>query len=189
MTRSADPKTNPDDRPRHIVLIGMMGSGKSSIGRALAVRLGVPYHDNDDALVVRTGRTAAAIAAEEGAPRLHELEESILTETLAGADGAVVSAPGVIALESDAAAMLRGQVVVWLRARPETLAARVRGSSGRPLIGAASVETLGELAAVRDPGYARLASVVVDVDGRSVDDIATEIMRGLPTVDGEHRAR
>jgi shikimate kinase len=166
----------------------MMGSGKTSVGRSLATRLRVRYHDNDDALVARTGRTAAAIAAAEGVPRLHALEEFLFAEALAVADGAVLSAPGFVALEADAADLVRGQVVIWLRAQPETLAARVRPDSERPLIGDASIAALGDLAATRNPGYAALATVVIDVEGRSVDDIVDEILHRLPPIDGDHGA-
>ena len=158
----------------------MMGSGKTTVGQALAERLGVPYVDNDDALVARTGRTAADIAAADGADRLHALEMEVLAATLSRGDRAVVSAPGSVALLPEAAALLEGHTVVWLRARPQTILERIRRDPERPLLATASVETVAALAEVREPVYRRLASLVVDVDGRSAAAVAGAIVAALP---------
>src|SRR6202043_3897037 len=68
--------------PAHIVLIGMMGSGKTRVGIALAARLGVPYADNDEELQARTGLDAAALARERGVAALHAIEDEILDAAL-----------------------------------------------------------------------------------------------------------
>ena len=87
-----------------------------------------------------------------------------------GADGAVVAAPASAVLDPASRDLLREERVVWLRAAPETLAARVAGTP-RPVAGGA---------AEREAGFAAVADVVVDVDGRTPDDVAGEILARMP---------
>ena len=157
---------------RVVVLVGSMASGKSTVGRALAARLGRRYWDNDAELRAATGRTAADIAATDGLDRLHDVEAEVLAAGLALPEPAVVAAPGSTALRRPD---LGGVPVVWLRARPETLRARLGGGDGgRPDLG-----SVVEADAARRPGFAALATVVVDVDDRSVDEIVNEIAARL----------
>ncbi len=160
----------------HIVLMGMMGAGKTTVGRALAARLGVPYADNDTALLARTGEDAASFALDHGVDSLHRLEHDILVDALRADDGAVVGAPGSIALDPDGAAVVAGQRVVWLRATLDTLAARTPHDPVRPLLGTAPAAVLGALMRDREPGFARLASMVIDVDDLPVDAIVDRIV-------------
>jgi shikimate kinase len=160
----------------HIVLMGMMGAGKTTVGRALAARLDVRYADNDAALVTATGRDAAAFAMEHGVDALHRLEHDILAAALREEDGAVVGAPGSIAIDPDGAGLLGGQWVVWLRATLATLAARTRHDPVRPLLGTAPAAVLSALMRDREPGFARLATTIIDVDGLTVDAIVERIL-------------
>ena len=157
-----------DDR---IVLIGTMGSGKTTVGRALAARLGRAYLDNDAALRTATGRTPAEVLAAEGEERLHALEAEVLAASLRAEGPAVVSAPGSVAASPE---LLARETVVWLRARPETLAARVAGSSGRPFPEEAAARD-----AARRPAYEAMATLVVDVDDRTVEEVVEEIVARL----------
>jgi shikimate kinase len=163
----------------HVVLVGMMGSGKTSVGRALAAKLGVPYADNDDALVARTGVDAATFSKERGVPALHALEHELFAAALARPDGAVVSAPGSVALDPAAAGLLHGERVVWLRACLETLAERVRKDPARPLIGADVEPSLRALMSAREPVFQRLATDVVDVDGLDPQEVADRVLNDL----------
>ncbi len=158
-----------DVRCDRIVLIGTMGAGKSTVGRALAARLGWAYRDNDTALRARAGRSAAEVLAAEGEARLHELEAEVLAASLAEPGPAVVSAPGSVAAYGG---VLAGETVVWLRARPETLAARVAGSSGRPFPEEAAARDVA-----RRPAYEALATLVVDTDDTSVEEVVETIVR------------
>lgn len=166
--------------PRHIVLIGMMGAGKSTVGRALATRLRVRYADNDEALAAVAGRSAAEIAHDEGVDALHHQEWRVLEDALRTDDRSVVGAPGSVAFDSARDQLFAGQTVVWLRARPQTLARRVEHDAARPLLGSDVVESLTHLAAAREPVYARLADVTVDVDGLDVDAVVERVLAALP---------
>ncbi|MBV8462521.1 MAG: shikimate kinase [Acidimicrobiales bacterium] len=166
-----------------LILIGMMGAGKSTVGRMVAARLGWEYLDSDEQVEVSTGRTVPEIFAERGEAAFRVEEARVLDEALSGARPVVVSAAGgVVLAEHNRALMARAGTVVWLRAHPGTLAARVGDGQGRPLLDEDPPTALAALDAVRRPLYAELAHVVVDVDQRSPEEVAAEVLRraGLP---------
>ena len=160
----------------HVVLMGMMGAGKTTVGHALAARLGVRYADNDEALVTRTGEDAAAFALDRSVDELHRVEYEVLADALRRDDHAVIGAPGSIALDPRGVELLAGQWVVWLRATLGTLAERIHHDPVRPLLGADPAAVLAELMDARAPGFARLASTIVDVDSLSVDAIVDRLL-------------
>ncbi len=166
----------------HIVLVGMMGAGKSTLGRALASRLGVEYADNDDGLRARTGLDAAAFASELGVELLHRIESEVLEAALARADRCVVGAAGSVAFDPRAPRLLAGQHVVWLRARVDTIAARVAHDPARPLLGRDLRGSLAGLLAEREPGFARLACVTLDVDGVDLATLVDRVLKALGAV-------
>src|SRR5438552_11350746 len=110
---------------RHVVLVGLMGSGKTTVGLLLAARLGRAFVDNDVVLEARTGQTAREIAAAEGAEALHLREAEALVVALSTPAAAVVAAAAAAPLEPVAAAAMRVHEVVYLRATPMVLAARL----------------------------------------------------------------
>ncbi len=154
----------------------MMGAGKTTVGAALAARLGVRYADNDAALTARTGQNAASFALDHGIAELHRIEHTVLEEALRRDDRAVVGAPGSIALDPRGAEILHGQWVVWLRASLETLAARTHHDPVRPLLGNDPAAVLTALMREREPGFARLASTVIDVDDLTVGAIVDRLL-------------
>ncbi|HEU0130765.1 MAG TPA: shikimate kinase [Mycobacteriales bacterium] len=162
-----------------VVLVGMMGAGKTTVGRALAARLGRPYVDNDALLQAAHGAPAAVLLARDGAGALHAAEAAVLRAALAASGPAVVAAPGSAVLDPALRSLLAGEYVVWLRARPETLAARVVADPARPFLHADPLTTVTALAAEREPGFAAVADAVVDVDGLAVADVVEEIAARL----------
>lgn len=171
--------------PRHVVLVGLMASGKTTVGKPLAVRLGRPFVDNDAALEARTGRTAREIAAADGADALHALEAEALVDALAQPVPAVVAAAAAAPFEAPAAAALRSHEVIYLRAAPDVLAARLAHASAtddhRPFVADDARAVLEAQFAARDAGYRALATVTVDanVDGNAaiVDEITAALAR------------
>ena len=163
---------------RHVVLIGLMASGKSTIGPLLGARLGRPFVDNDDLLTERTGQTAREIAAAEGVDALHRHEAETLVAALTGSRPAVIAAAAAAPMEADAATAMHGHDVVYLRAAPEVLAARLAGTPAgddhRPSVGSISAQF-----DARDGRYRELATLVVDTAARPPDAIVAEITAAL----------
>lgn len=162
---------------RKLLLIGMMGAGKTTVGRILADRLGWPYADSDSQVQQATGRTVPELFAERGEAGFRAAEAAALRSAVDGAGPAVVSVAGGAVLDPENRRVISSAgSVVWLRADPATLAARVGDGSGRPLLGDDPASALQRLDAVRRPLYADLADIVVDVDDLTPDDVADRVL-------------
>jgi shikimate kinase len=149
----------------HIFIVGMMGSGKTTVGRLLAARLGWRHLDSDEQVGLDTGRTIPEIFADRGEAGFRAAEARALAGAATADTPTVVSVAGGAVLDPDNRHVLRRHgVIVWLRARVETLAQRVGDGAGRPLLGDDPAAALRRLYAQRRPVYQELAHVVVDVD-------------------------
>ena len=179
---STAPAPAPAQSPR-VLLVGMMGSGKSTVGRVLSQRLGARMLDNDEALKGREGGGPGAVYEQIGEERLHEVEAALLRERLGEVQpsGEVVNVPASAVLEPDLRTMLRDAGhVVWLRARPETLAARIGTHlAGRPQYAADMATWLRERADSRAPLYAEVANLTVDVDDLAPWQVAQRVLDGF----------
>jgi shikimate kinase len=165
----------------HVVLVGMMGVGKSTVGRALARRLGRPFVDSDEQVQARTGQTVAQLFAEHGEAYFRREEARALREALSSAQPSVIAAAGGTVLDPDNRAQIAGHaaLVVWLRAEPEILAGRVRQGDHRPLLAEDPLGTLRRLDRDRRPLYAEVSSLTLDVANRSVPALVREIATAL----------
>jgi shikimate kinase len=161
-----------------ILLVGMMGAGKSTVGHVLAGRLGWPYYDNDELLHRATGVDTRALQERKGVHALRRAESAALTIALEdGAPLVAAVAGGVVTDPLDRERLRAGGFVVWLRAELSTLDARVTGTD-RPWLGSDPVAAMHRLYAGREPMYLSVADLVVDVDRRDPDAVAEEIVRG-----------
>ena len=160
------------------MLIGMMGSGKTTVGRRLAAALGRPLVDSDAQVEARTGRTVREIFESDGEAAYRVLEREALVDALAEAEPSVVAAAGGVVLDPGNRAVLQeAGTVVWLRARPEVLARRVSaGRDHRPLLGDDPLAALRRLDAERRPLYEEVADLVVDVDDLSTRQVVTAVL-------------
>jgi shikimate kinase len=166
-----------DAGPRRILLIGMMGAGKTTIGGLLARRLGWAYLDSDAQVEAASGRGVAEMFATEGEAFFRAAETRALREALADDGPQVISVAGGMVLDPRNRELLaRSGLVVWLRARPETLAARVGDGTGRPLLGDDPAAAIVRLDAVRRPLYDSVAAEAIDVDGRSPEEVVDAIV-------------
>lgn len=163
-----------------IVLVGMMGSGKSTVGRALAAEMSWPLLDNDAQLGALTGRDGPTLFREDGEEALHRAEHDALLAALRAPGAAVITAAGSVVDDAELRAALKPAHVVWLRARPATLAARIGPGAGRRP-DAVDEAWLARTAAEREPRYREIADQVVDVEDRTVDDTVAAIRAGLPS--------
>jgi shikimate kinase len=160
-----------------ILLVGMMGAGKTTTGHLLAERLGWAYRDSDADVEAATGLTVPALFARDGEAAFRRAEATVLAEACAHPSPSIVSVAGGAVLSEDNRRLIAASgMVVWLRARPATLAARVGDGIGRPLLGDDPAEAVVRLDAVRAPLYAELADVVLDVDELTALTVADRII-------------
>ena len=179
----------PPSAPSTIILMGMMGSGKTSVGRALAERTGWRYIDNDELVRAVTGRAPEEIDATDGDARLHQAEAEALRHALTMPAPLVVGAAAWVVVDPASAALLRTQpTVVYLRAQPETLRARIGEGSGRRS-DATDLAWLRARMAERDAIYRETATLTVETDELAADVIATRILDWLARQTGEPPGR
>ena len=168
---------------RAVVLVGPMGSGKSTVGRALARRLGVGHVDTDDLIARRAGCSIAEIFETDGEPTFRDLESAALGEALAGV-GAVISTGGGVVASDTNRTLLResAALVVWLDGSIDALADRVDTGRGRPLLTGDVRESLKEKIAERAPGYLEVADLRVDTSQMRHSDCVDAIVAALEGV-------
>ena len=166
-----------------VYLIGMMGAGKTTVGRIVADCLGWSYIDSDEQVVARAGRTVREIFESEGEAAFRALERDAVAEASRHRDVVVAVAGGAV-LDPDVRALLReheGTLVVWLRASAVTLTSRVDkgGQAHRPLLANDARAVLEQLSEEREPLYRQCADLVVDVDGVSPKDVAGRVVAAV----------
>ena len=173
MTMSGTPVTN------HVVLVGMMGVGKSSLARRLGRSLHRPVFDTDTEIVSRTGRTIPEIFTTDGEPSFREMEVEVLADLLARPEPSVIAAAGGVVLRSENRAALRhAGTVVWLRAPVDVLLTRVANGSHRPALADDPEGSLRAMESDREALYAEVADLTVDTD-RRFDAIHDEILAAI----------
>jgi len=167
-----------------VVLVGFMGSGKSSVGRELARRFGAPFVDVDERIASAAGCTIRDLFAREGEPAFREREKAALREVLS-VEGSVIATGGGAFADGENRALLRSYApVVYLEAAVETLLERLAGDLGRPLLrGGEREEVVRELLSRRVHGY-RTADVAVRTDGRTVEEVAGQVAEWIGRMEG-----
>ncbi|MEZ5114768.1 MAG: shikimate kinase [Candidatus Nanopelagicales bacterium] len=170
-------------RPRRLLLVGLMGSGKSSVGVAVAERTGWSLLDNDVLLRAEAGGDAAELEREQGVEALHRAEARVVDLILSAPEPCVATLPASAADDRDLPERLRrAGVVVWLRATPSTLARRTTTGPRRPLLPldpGARAELLAAQVRARADVLAAAADVVLDVEGRDPGELAAAALAAM----------
>jgi shikimate kinase len=162
-----------------VVLVGLMGAGKSAVGALVAAATGRSFVDVDIAIAGKTGKTVRELWEEGGEAAYRHLESQAVLDALARSDDVVLAAPGGSVLDPAVRVALGPAFVVWLRADPATLAKRVEHDDHRPLLGDHPLEVLTSMAAERAGLYGAVADMVVDTDGRDAQAVAGEVIDEL----------
>ena len=158
-----------------VVLVGFMGSGKSSVGRALSRRFEAPFVDTDERIESAAGSSIRDLFAREGEPAFREREKAALRDALSVKGRVIATGGGAFSDEANRVLLRSYAPVVYLEAAVETLLARLAGDLGRPLLrGGDREEVVRELLSRRVPGY-RAADVTVRTDGRTVEEVAGQV--------------
>ncbi|HEV2888106.1 MAG TPA: shikimate kinase [Jatrophihabitans sp.] len=169
--------------PPRVVLVGLPGAGKSSVGAELARRLGVAFADSDELIAQQTGRSVGEIFSHQGEPAFRQLEADMIAEALAGFDGVLALGGGAVTTESVRQDLLgSGVLVVRLSAPQDELLSRLAGAEQRPLLagpGDSAAARLAELARAREPLYQEVASLTVPTGGRSPVEVAAGLAARL----------
>lgn len=165
--------------PKSVVLIGLMGAGKSCIGRRLAVRLGVPFVDADTEIEAAAGHTVAEIFSRFGETAFREGERKVMSRLLDG-PVQVLAAGGGAFMDSFTRDCIRSRgISVWLRADLDLLVKRTAGRDHRPLLKQGNpTEILDRLMKLRYPVYAE-ADIIVDSQDEAPEVTVDNVLRAL----------
>lgn len=168
---------------QNIVLIGMPGAGKTTVGKALARQLALNFIDSDKELVARTGVPVATIFEIEGEVGFRGRESALLVELLQQKQLVLATGGGAILQAENRAVLRDNATVVYLRASLDSLWERTRRDTARPLLRTPDPRrTLADLLAFRDPLYRETAHVVFDTGRQSANKLAQQIAASLKSV-------
>jgi shikimate kinase len=166
---------------RHIVLVGLMGSGKTTVGRSLADALALPFFDSDASIEQERGATVRALADEIGVEAMHELEAAHLLRALAapGPDVIAAAASTIDDPACRAALGARDVTTVWLRADPAVLANRFERERHRPRFGRSPAGLLADQARQRDALFRSLHPIEIETGGKHPTEVVEHALAAL----------
>lgn len=168
-----------------VLLVGLMGTGKSTVARQLSAKLGLDCLDTDKMVEARSGRTVRELFNDVGEDAFRDLESDVLNECLSRQTASVVAgAGGIVVRESNRALINEARqkhavVVVWLHANTDVLASRTAKGGHRPLLDEDRVGTLTRLATERADFYSEVSDIVVDVSQRSVESTVSLLVSAI----------
>ena len=164
-----------------ISLTGFMGCGKSSVGRELSRLLCCPFMDLDSVIEYNAGRTIPEIFASDGEAVFRQMEKETLREAVAQPSSIVLALGGGTVMTKECAEMVHEKTLcIYLRASVDTLVRNLSDEGeGRPMLHGDLQNRIEELMALRSAIYEKTAHIVIDTDGKSIEEIASEISASL----------
>ena len=166
--------------PTGFVLVGLPGSGKSTIGRQLARRLGLPFNDSDHAIEQKIGCSIRDFFEREGEAAFRDVEEAVIRELTAGSAGVLATGGGAVLRPANRQRLREAGPVIYLRSTPEEVFRRVRHDAKRPLLQVDDpLQRLRDLYDERDPLYRETAHFVVETGRPSVGRLVQMILTQL----------
>jgi shikimate kinase len=166
--------------PRSLVLVGLPGSGKSTVGRSLAKRLRLSFVDSDHVIEQRIGCSIRDFFAREGEARFRDEEQQALADIAAGPPCVLATGGGAVLREANRKLLRQAGHVIYLRSTPEELWRRLRRDTNRPLLQVSDpLAKLREMFAERDPLYREIAEFVIDTGRPSVAALVNTVLMQL----------
>lgn len=164
-----------------MILIGYMGCGKSTVGRRLSYRLRKPYVDTDKLIELKAGMSISEIFAGQGEGAFRDMETECLKTMFEFKQDYVIAVGGGLAMrEENRSLMQKLGTVIYLRAEPDTIYTRVKNDTKRPLLqGEDPMGKIKRMLELRGPVYEKAAQIVIDVDGKTFQEILDEIEEAL----------
>jgi len=168
------------DAHANVFFVGLMGAGKTTVGRAVARRLDRPFFDSDHEIVARTGARIPVIFELEGEAGFRDREAQVITDLASQRDIVLATGGGAILRPENRQALQNNGLVVYLRANPHDLWLRTRRDKNRPLLQTEDPKArLEELFAVRDPLYRECAHFVIETGRPSVNGLVNMVLMQL----------
>lgn len=165
---------------RSVVLIGMMGAGKSSVGRCLHRRTGLALHDTDEVVASKFGKSITEIFAEHGEKKFRQAETEALQSLPTTEQTIIVTGGGIVLRESNIEILKRLGAIVWLDGNEETLFARASRKRNRPLLQTENPrKTFAQILGARRPLYANIADIRVATSVLTDEEVAVAIIAKL----------
>ncbi|OGP55753.1 MAG: shikimate kinase [Deltaproteobacteria bacterium RBG_13_61_14] len=162
----------------NLVLIGYRGTGKSTVGKILAERLKMPLVNLDDRIIAQAGMRIPEIVEKFGWDRFRDLESQVVVEVAKEDNHVLDCGGGVILREKNVAQLKKAGPVFWLQASIPTIVSRIKDDTQRPsLTGKSFTDEVADVLREREPKYRAAADHVVDTEGKSVEQVAEEIIR------------
>lgn len=169
------------NRGKNLVLIGFMGSGKTSIGLKLSYKLQMPVEDTDKLIEKQQGLSISEIFERDGEDAFRRMETELLRDIAQREYGRILSVGGGTPMREENRPLLKkcGQVI-FLRAKPDTIYKRLKGDTTRPLLQCENPqEKIRKLLQLRNPVYEECADCVIDVDGGDMETVLEQILHYL----------
>ncbi|CUH87402.1 Shikimate kinase [Phaeobacter sp. CECT 5382] len=182
ITEARAPELQPGRLKKTIVMVGMMGAGKTAVGRALAARLKVPFLDSDHEIETAANMTIPEIFARDGEPFFRLKERQVIARLLTEECGVLSTGGGAFLAEENRETITRNGASVWLQADLDVLWNRVRHRDTRPLLQTADPHaTLADLYRARVPLYAKADLTVVSDGQASIEEMVDRVLDALRT--------
>ncbi|MFB3896721.1 MAG: shikimate kinase [bacterium] len=169
-------------KPNNIVLTGFMGTGKTTVGKALAAILGWRYIDTDELIEQKTGLSIPAIFQQQGEPFFRDVESEVITETMQNTQQVISTGGGIVIREQNIKSIKSNGIMVCLAATPEVIFERIKSDTNRPLLHVENPkQQIQELLKVRAPYYAK-ADITIITTSLMPEEIAHRIIEMIKTI-------